>query len=132
MPEQSFLNDTSFLPNVPNLSPQAVGDITTSNKDNLVVATPRKGRRNDRGRHQQHRPDHPATSMRYGGLFRADIYLYSPERHTIEEKRDICGEITSSSKTMFNVMRVDFKTHPLKIRSKLLDTLFQPGIESLE
>ena len=64
--------------------------------------------------------------------FKADICLYSPESYTLEEKRDICNEMISTSKAMLDAMRTDFETYPPAIRSKLLDMLCQSGIESPE
>ncbi len=64
--------------------------------------------------------------------FKADICLYSPESYTLEEKRDICNEMISTSKAMLDAMRADFETYPPAIRSKLLDMLCQSGIESPE
>lgn len=70
-----------------------------------------------------------AEDMAY---FKADICLYSPESYTLEEKRDICNEMISTSKAMLDAMRADFETYPPAIRSKLLDMLCQSGIESPE
>ena len=38
-----------------------------------------------------------AEDMAY---FRADLCLYSPESYTLEEKRDICNDMMSTSKAM--------------------------------
>lgn len=41
--------------------------------------------------------------------FRADLCLHSPESYTLEEKRDICNDMISSSKAMLDVMLL---SHP--------------------
>lgn len=64
--------------------------------------------------------------------FRADLCLYSPESYTLEEKRDICNEMISTSKAMLDAMRKDFEQLPPDVRSKLLDMLCQSGVESPE
>ena len=40
--------------------------------------------------------------------FRADLYVYSPESYTLEEKRDICNDMISTSKAVLDAMREDF------------------------
>ena len=57
-----------------------------------------------------------AEDMTY---FRADLCLYSPESYTLDEKRDICNEMASSSKAILDAMRADFQAYPPKLRSKL-------------
>ena len=64
--------------------------------------------------------------------FRADLCLYSPESYSLEEKRDICNEMISSSKAVLDAMREDFEQLPPDARAKLLDMLCQSGIESPE
>lgn len=70
-----------------------------------------------------------AEDMAY---FRADLCLYSPESYTLEEKRDICNDMMSTSKAMLNAMREDFERLPPDARSKLLDMLCHSGVESPE
>lgn len=70
-----------------------------------------------------------AEDMAY---FRADLCLCSPESYTLEEKRDICNDMISSTKATLDAMRADFESYPPEIRSKLLDMLCQSGIESPE
>ena len=57
-----------------------------------------------------------AEDMAY---FRADLCLYSPESYTLDEKRDICNEMVSSSKAILDAMREDFQAYPPEFRSKL-------------
>ena len=70
-----------------------------------------------------------AEDMAY---FRADLCLYSPESYTLDEKRDICNDMMSTSKAMLDAMREDFERLPPDVRSKLLDMLCQSGAESPE
>lgn len=64
--------------------------------------------------------------------FRADLYLYSPESYTLEEKRDICNEMMGTSKAMLDAMCADFEQLPVDARSKLLNMLCQSGVKSAE
>lgn len=64
--------------------------------------------------------------------FRADLCLYSPESYSLEEKRDICNKMISSSKAVLDTMREDFESMPPELRSKLLDMLCQSGVENPE
>lgn len=43
-----------------------------------------------------------AEDMAY---FRADLCLYSPESYSIEEKRQICNDMISTSKAVLDAMR---------------------------
>ena len=70
-----------------------------------------------------------AEDMAY---FKADICLYSPESYTLDEKREICNEMVSTSKAVLDAMRADFDQLPADARSKLLDMLCQSGVESPE
>ena len=70
-----------------------------------------------------------AEDMAY---FRADLCLYSPESYTLEEKRDICNDMMSTSKAMLDAMREDCERLPPDVRSKLRDMLCQSGAESPE
>ena len=58
-----------------------------------------------------------AEDMAY---FKADICLYSPESYTIEEKKEICNDMISTSKAVLDAMRADFQAYPPEFRSKLL------------
>ena len=44
--------------------------------------------------------------------FRSDLCLYSPESYTLEEKRDICNDMISTSKAVLDTMRKDFEQLP--------------------
>lgn len=68
-----------------------------------------------------------AEDMAY---FRADLCLYSPESYTLDEKKEICNDMMSSSKAMLDAMREDFESMPPELRSNLLDMLYQSGVES--
>ena len=41
--------------------------------------------------------------------FRADICLYSPESYSLEEKKQICNDMMSTSKAVLDAMREDFE-----------------------
>ncbi|MBR3327565.1 MAG: hypothetical protein IKG22_09630 [Atopobiaceae bacterium] len=47
-----------------------------------------------------------AEDMAY---FKADLCCYSPERYSLEEKREICNDMISTSKAMLDAMREDFE-----------------------
>jgi hypothetical protein len=68
-----------------------------------------------------------AEGMAY---FRADLCCYSPESYSLDEKKEICNDMISTSKAVLDAMRVDFEQLPADARSKLLDTLCQSGVES--
>ena len=68
-----------------------------------------------------------AEDMAY---FRADLCCYSPESYSLDEKKEICNEMVSTSKAVLDAMRADFEQLPADARSKLLDTLCQSGVES--
>ena len=70
-----------------------------------------------------------AEDMAY---FRANLCLYSSESYTLEEKRDICNEMISSTKAVLDAMRADFETYSPEIGAKLLDMLCRSGIETPE
>lgn len=59
--------------------------------------------------------------------FRADLCLYSPESYSLEEKRAICNDMISTSRTVLDAMRADFEQLPADARSRLLDMLCQSG-----
>ena len=68
-----------------------------------------------------------AEDMAY---FRADLCLYSPESYTLDEKKEICNDMMSTSKAMLDAMREDIESMPPELRSKLLDMLCESGVES--
>ena len=57
-----------------------------------------------------------AEGMAY---FNTGICLYSPESYSLEEKRDICNGMISTSKATLEAMREDFQARPPEFRSKL-------------
>ena len=68
-----------------------------------------------------------AEDMAY---FRADLCLYSPESYSLEEKRQICNDMMSTSKAVLDAMREDFEQLPPDACAKLLDMLCASGVES--
>lgn len=70
-----------------------------------------------------------AEDMAY---FKADFCCYSPESYSLEEKKEICNEMVSTSKAVLDAMRADFEQLPADARGKLLDMLCQSGVESPE
>lgn len=64
--------------------------------------------------------------------FRADICLYSPESYSLEEEKQICNDMMSTSKATLDAMREDFEQLPPDARAKLLDMLCASGVESPE
>jgi hypothetical protein len=68
-----------------------------------------------------------AEEMAY---FRAGLCLHSPESYTLDEKKEICNDMMSTSKAMLDAMREDFESMPPELRSKLLDMLCESGVES--
>ena len=70
-----------------------------------------------------------AEDMAY---FKVDLCCYSPESYSLEEKREICNDMISTSKAMLDAMRVDFEQLPTDVRSKLLDMFRQSGVEGPE
>ncbi len=59
--------------------------------------------------------------------FRADVCLGSPQSFTLDEKREICEQIESTSKAIEDAMKKDFESLPPKFRVKLLDMLYASG-----
>ena len=74
--------------------------------------------------------DHPAAGRGHGYL-KVDLCCYSPESYSLEEKRDICNEMVSTSTAVLDAMRAHFERLPSDARSKLLDRLCQSGDEAL-
>ncbi len=70
-----------------------------------------------------------AEEMAY---FRADVCLGSPQSFTLDEKREICEQMESTSKAIEDAMRKDFESLPPEFRAKLLDMLCASGCESEE
>ena len=70
-----------------------------------------------------------AEDMAY---FKADLCCYLPESYSLEEKKEICNDMISTSKAMLDAMRADFEQLPPEARSKLLDMLCQSEVESPE
>ena len=58
-----------------------------------------------------------AEDMAY---FRADHCLYSPAGYSLEEKKEICNDLTSTSKAVLDAMRADFERLTPDARAKLL------------
>ena len=70
-----------------------------------------------------------AEDMAY---FKADLRCYSPESYSLEEKKEICNDMISTSKAILDAIRADFEQLPVDARSKLLDMLCRSGVESPE
>ena len=70
-----------------------------------------------------------AEDMAY---FKADLCCYSPESYSLDEKKEICNEMVSTSKAMLDAMRADFEQLPTEARSKLLDMLCRSRVENPE
>jgi len=43
--------------------------------------------------------------------FRADLCLYSPESYSLEEKKEICNDMMSTSRAVLDAMREDFQSY---------------------
>ena len=68
-----------------------------------------------------------AEDMAY---FRADLCLYSPESYSLEEKKEICNDMMSTSRAVLDAMREVVQSYPPELRAKLLDMLCASGVES--
>ena len=64
--------------------------------------------------------------------FKADVCLGSPESFSLDEKREICEQMESTSKAIEDAMKADFESPPPEFRFKLLDMLCSSGCESEE
>ena len=64
--------------------------------------------------------------------FRADVCLGSPQSFSLEEKREICEQMESTSKAIEDAMKKDFEILPPEFRVKLLDILCVSGCETEE
>ena len=62
--------------------------------------------------------------------FRADLCLSDPDNYTLDEKREICEQMESTSKAIEDAMKTDFESLPPEFRVKLLDMLCASGCES--
>ena len=62
--------------------------------------------------------------------FRADLCLSDPDNYTLDEKREICEQMESTSKAIEDAMKKDFESLPPEFRVKLLDMLCASGCES--
>lgn len=59
--------------------------------------------------------------------FRASVCLGSPQSFTLDEKREICEQMESTSKAIEDAMKKDFESLPPEFRLKLLDMLCASG-----
>lgn len=59
--------------------------------------------------------------------FRANVCLGSPQSFTLDEKREICEQMESTSKAIEDAMKKDFESLPPEFRLKLLDMLCASG-----
>jgi actin-like ATPase involved in cell morphogenesis len=64
--------------------------------------------------------------------FKADVCLGSPESFSLDEKREICEQMESTSKAIEDALKADFESLPPEFRFKLLDMLCSSGCESEE
>ena len=55
-----------------------------------------------------------AEDMAY---FRADLCLNSPESYSLEEKKEICNDMMSTSRAVLDAMREDFQCYQPEFRS---------------
>ena len=62
--------------------------------------------------------------------FRADLCLSDPHNYSLDEKREICEQMESTSKAIEDAMKKDFESLPPEFRMKLLDMLCASGCES--
>lgn len=61
-----------------------------------------------------------AEDMAY---FRAEACLFSPESYSLDEKREICEQMDSSSKAIEEALKTDFESMPPIAQGKMLDLL---------
>ena len=61
--------------------------------------------------------------------FRADVCLGSPQNFSLDEKREICEQMESTSKAIEDAMKKDFECLPPEFRIRLLDMLCASGVE---
>lgn len=72
----------------------------------------------------------PYSRPRAWPNFKADLRCYSPESHSLEEKKTICNKRLSTSKAVPDAMRTDFEQLQSEARSRLLDMLCRSGVEA--
>lgn len=70
---------------------------------------------------------HEAGQRQDMAFFRADLALSSPESYTLEEKRQICNDMITSTQDVCAAMRRDFESMAPEHRAMLLDMLCQDG-----
>lgn len=61
--------------------------------------------------------------------FRADVCLGSPESFSLDDNREICEQMESTSKAIEGAMKADFESLPPEFWVKLLDMLCSSGCE---
>ena len=59
--------------------------------------------------------------------FKADLCLSDPGNYTLDEKREICEEMDSTSKAIEEAMKKDFENLPPEFQMRLLDMLCASG-----
>ena len=59
--------------------------------------------------------------------FRADVCLGSPQSFTLEEKRQICGQMEASTAEIDSALKKDFESLPPEAQGMLLDMLCASG-----
>ena len=62
--------------------------------------------------------------------FKADLCLSDPDNYSLDEKREICEQMESSSKAIEDAMKRGFESLSPEARVKLLDMLCASGCES--
>ena len=70
-----------------------------------------------------------AEEMAY---FRADLSLSSPDSYSLDEKREICNEMFSTSKAVLDAVRADFEQLPAEAKGKMLAMLSRMDSENPE
>ena len=55
--------------------------------------------------------------------FRADVCLGSPQSFSLDEKREICEQMESTSRAIEDAIKADFETLPPVAQDKMLDLL---------
>ena len=61
--------------------------------------------------------------------FKAGLCLSDSKNYSLDEKREICEQMESTSKTIEDAMKVDFEQLPLELRIRLLDMQCASGVE---
>jgi len=64
--------------------------------------------------------------------FRAELCMLSPQSYSLEEKKEICDDMASSSKAIVDAMRSDFAEMPPEMQSRMLEMLCRSGVETPE